>query len=286
MKNTLLLVDGHNLLFRMFYGMPDRYRTASGGRYNAVCGFGNVMAAVVSALSPTHALVLFDTEDCGDRRSLDEAYKANRPDYSGMEPDDVPFTQLPAVCALLDSCGIPRWFARGCEADDLIASYALGAGEDTDVVILSSDRDYWQLIGERIRTALWQAGTLTLTDPAAVRAKFGVDPEQFCDWKCLVGDSSDNIAGVPGVGPKTAAALLSRFGTVEGIYLNIDEIEKPKLRSALLASRERMDLNRRLIRLEASVPPPVPYEALAFTPSFPRSVYALAKTCAERQANG
>ncbi|MBQ2545284.1 MAG: flap endonuclease, partial [Clostridia bacterium] len=98
--DKLLLVDGHNLLFRMFYGMPDHFRTASGIRYNAVYGFGNALAAVIADLGPTHALVLFDTEECGERRSLDAAYKANRPDYSEMEEDELPFPQIPAICAL------------------------------------------------------------------------------------------------------------------------------------------------------------------------------------------
>ena len=84
-----LLVDGHNLLFRMFYGMPDHFRTPSGVRYNAVYGFGNALAGVIADLGPTHALVLFDTEECGERRKLDAEYKANRPDYSEMDEDEL-----------------------------------------------------------------------------------------------------------------------------------------------------------------------------------------------------
>lgn len=281
--NRLLLIDGHNLLFRMFCGMPDNFRTRSGIRYNAVYGFGNAVAAAVYGLRPTHALVLFDTEECGDRRSLDADYKANRPDYSSMDPDDVPFTQIPAICAFLDACGIPRVFARGCEADDLIASYALNAGEDTAVTILSTDRDYWQLVGARISAAIYQRGECELVDPLTVQRKTGVLPEQMADWKCLVGDSSDNIAGVPGVGPKTAADLLGRFGTLEGIFEHLGEV-KPRIRDALEAARERLDLNRRLILLDGSAPLPRPHESLACAPVFPRNLLALARTCAETAA--
>ena len=277
----LLLVDGHNLLFRMFYGMPDHFRTPSGARYNAVYGFGNALAMVISDLRPTHALVLFDTEECGDRRSLDAEYKANRPDYSQIAEDELPFPQIPAICALLDACGIPHAEARGCEADDLIASYALAASDERRVTILSTDRDYWQLIGERVSVAVYGHGVTTLVNPLVVKAKFGVTPEQFADWKCLVGDSSDNIAGVPGVGPKTAAELLCQFGSLDAILARLDEVKKPRIRTNLDESRERIALNRRLIALAGGEPLPRAIGELAFSPRFPRSLLTLARDCAE-----
>ncbi|MBO6053704.1 MAG: flap endonuclease [Clostridia bacterium] len=279
--NTLLLVDGHNLLFRMFYGMPDHFRTPEGVRYNAVYGFANAMAAVLSELRPTHALVLFDTEDCGERRSLDADYKANRPDWSEVPEDELPFSQLPAIRRLLDEIGIPHADARGCEADDLIASYALSAGEDWHTMILSTDRDYWQLVGGRVSVVRYQGGVCELVTPAAVEKKFGVKPGQFADWKCLVGDSSDNIAGVPGVGPKTAAALLSEFGSVDALLSRLDEIPKPKLRAALEESRERLALNRRLILLTGGAPLPSPPQELVCSPRFPRNLLVLARRSAE-----
>ncbi|MBQ3707719.1 MAG: 5'-3' exonuclease [Clostridia bacterium] len=279
--DQLLLVDGHNLLFRMFYGMPDHFRTPSGARYNAVYGFGNALAAVIADLRPTHALVLFDTEECGERRSLDAAYKANRPDYSEMDEDELPFPQIPAICALLDACGIPHAEARGCEADDLIASYALASCGDRHVTILSTDRDYWQLIGERISVAVYQHGVTSVVNPTAVKAKFGVTPEQFMDWKCLIGDASDNIAGAPGVGPKTAAELLSAYGTIEGIYEHLDEIKRAKIRDSLGESRERLALNRRLIALTGGHPLPVDTADCVLRARFPRSLLSLARECAE-----
>ena len=279
--NKLLLVDGHNLLFRMFYGMPDRFRTREGVRYNAVYGFINAMAAVLYELNPSHALVLFDTEDCGDRRALDAEYKANRPDWSEFPEDELPFAQIPAICLALDECGIPHAEARGCEADDLIASYALSAGEGWHSMILSTDRDYWQLVGERISVVRYLNGGCELITPDAVMRKYGVRPDQFADWKCLVGDSSDNIAGVPGIGPKTAAALLTSFGTLDSLLDRLDEVEKPKIRAALGESRERMELNRKLILLGPGTPLPKPFEELLCAPLFPRNLLTLARTCAE-----
>ena len=164
-----LLVDGHNLLFRMFYGMPDHFRTPSGVRYNAVYGVGNALAGVIADLGPTHALVLFDTEECGERRKLDAEYKANRPDYSEMDEDELPFSQIPAICSLLDACGIPHAEARGCEADDLIASYALRTQDaDCRVLIFSTDRDYWQLISPRVSVVDYRSGVCSLLGGEAV----------------------------------------------------------------------------------------------------------------------
>ena len=278
---TFLLVDGHNLLFRMFYGMPDHFRTREGVRYNAVYGFLNAMAAVVSELEPSRALVLFDTEDCGDRRSLSAEYKANRPDWSEVPPDELPFTQIPAIRLALDECGIPHAEARGCEADDLIASYAMAAGEDWRVMILSTDRDYWQLVGERISVVRYTNGGCGLVTPDEVVRKFGVRPDQFADWKCLVGDASDNIAGVPGVGPKTAAALLGEFGTLDALMERLEEVPRSKIRGALRDCRERMALNRRLIRLEGSSPLPRPMAELVCAPLFPRNLLTLARQSAD-----
>lgn len=283
--NTLLLVDGHNLLFRMFYGMPDHFRTPGGVRYNAVYGFANALASALSELRPTHALVLFDTEDCGDRRSLDADYKANRPDWSEVPEDEIPFAQLPAIRRMLDVVGIPYAEARGCEADDLIASYALSAPEGWHAMILSTDRDYWQLVGERVSVVRYQGGVCDLVTPGAVERKFGVRPDQFADWKCLVGDSSDNIAGVPGVGPKTAAALLAQFGSVDELLSRLDEIPKPKIRDALEQSRERLALNRKLILLTGGSPLPVPPEELISAPRFPRNLLTLARESAEEAAD-
>ncbi len=282
MTNRLLLVDGHNLLFRMFYGMPDHFRTADGIRYNAVYGFANAMAAVMSELRPTHALVLFDTEECGERRSLDADYKANRPDWSEVPPDELPFAQIPAVRLVLEECGIPYAEARGCEADDLIASYALSVGDDWRALILSTDRDYWQLVGDRVSVVRYQGGVCETVTPEEVQSRFGVRPDQFADWKCLVGDPSDNIAGAPGVGPKTAAALLSEFGTLDGLLSRLDEVPRAKIRDSLDASRERLALNRRLILLRGDAPLPVPHRELICEPLFPRNLLTLARRAAEK----
>lgn len=274
--DKLLLVDGHNLLFRMFYGMPDNFYTPAGRRYNAVFGFGSAMKRVLEWIRPTHVLVVFDSEDCGDRRAMDADYKANRPDFSEAEPNDCPFAQLPAIYAMLDRMQIPHREIHGCEADDVIASYAIRCREDYHVVIFSTDRDYWQLVGERVSILNYRGADSTLVTPVTVEQKFGVRPDQFADFKCLVGDTSDNVAGVPGVGPKRAAELLGEYGTTENLLLHMDEIKRPALRKALEESTERIALNKRLICLSGDAPLPLSPEALTCSPSVPRNMMLFA----------
>ncbi len=277
----LLLVDGHNLLFRMFYGMPDNFYTPAGQKYNAVFGFASAMKRVLEWIRPTHALVVFDSEDCGDRRALDGDYKANRPDFSEADPNDCPFTQLPAIYALLDRMGIAHREIHGCEADDVIASYAVNCQKDYHVIIFSTDRDYWQLVGERVSILNYHGADSTLVTPATVERKFGVRPEQFADFKCLVGDHSDNVAGVPGVGPKRAAEMLGEYGSLENLLLHIGDIKRPALRKALEESTERLALNKRLICLSGEAPLPVAPDALSCHPTVPRNLMLFAMEIAD-----
>ncbi|MGN1410322.1 MAG: 5'-3' exonuclease H3TH domain-containing protein [Eubacteriales bacterium] len=281
MKEKILLVDGHNLLFRMFYGMPDEFYTTCGVKFNAVYGFGTAVSRVIGMLRPTHMFVAFDSPECGDRRQLDEAYKANRPDFSDAEPNDCPFTQLPAIYAMLGKMGVPYREIHGCEADDVISSYARALAEKMNVIIMSTDKDYWQLISESVSVLNYHSYDSTLVTPPTVEAKFGIRPEQFADFKCLVGDKSDNIVGVPGVGPKRAAELLNRFVTIEGIYDNLDNIEREATRRALESSRERMELNRRLICLNGGAPLPYDEEMLRLGGNYSGNLYSLSVECAE-----
>lgn len=285
MNNRLLLVDGHNLLFRMFFGMPDNFYTYSGVKFNAVYGFGSVMSKVISMIRPSHAIVVFDSADCGERRQLDAAYKANRPDYSEMAPNDCPFSQLGAIYALLNEMKIPNSEIHGCEADDVIASYAVNFSDKIEVVILSTDRDYWQLISDSVTILNYHGADSSFVTPDVVRNKFGVSPEQFADFKCLIGDKSDNIIGVPGVGSKRAAELLGQFGTIDGIYEHIDEIKSPATKKAILESRDRLELNSKLIRLCGCASMPMELDELKFEYKSPGDIMWRARYLADLHAN-
>ncbi len=279
MRERLLLIDGHNLLFRMFYGMPDNFYSPEGVKYNALYGFVCAIDKVLRMVQPTHVFVSFDSPDCGDRRELDEAYKANRPDYSEMAPEECPFTQLPAIYAALTHMNVPFAEIHGCEADDVIASYAMQCAADYDIVIMSTDRDYWQLVSEQVSILNYHGFDSTLVTPPTVRQKYGVEPSQFADWKCLVGDKSDNIVGVPGVGPKNAAALLAKFGSLEFLMEHIDEIERPAIRRAVGEARERLLLNRRLILLDGNAPLPCPTDELRLNYIRPRETMSFCMDC-------
>ncbi len=281
MRERLLLVDGHNLLFRMFYGMPDNFYSPDGRKYNALYGFVCAIDRVLGMIRPTHVFVSFDSTDCGDRRELDADYKANRPDYSEMSPDECPFTQLPAIYAALERMNIPFAEIHGCEADDVLASYAMRYGGDYDIVILSTDRDYWQLVSEHVSILNYHGYDSTLVTPPTVREKYGVEPGQFADWKCLVGDKSDNIVGVPGVGPKNAAALLGRFGSLEEVMERVDEIERPAIRKAITATKERLLLNRKLILLDGNAPLPMEPEELRLNYVRPKNPLHLCMNCVD-----
>lgn len=279
MQRRLLLIDGHNLLFRMFYGMPDNFYSAEGLKYNALYGFVCATERVVRMVCPTHMLVTFDSPDCGNRRELDADYKANRPDYSEMSPDECPFTQLPAIYTALERMNVPFAEIHGCEADDVIASYALTCAGEYDVIIMSTDRDYWQLVSENVSILNYSGANSTLVTPPDVFRKYGVTPERFADWKCLVGDKSDNIVGVTGVGAKTAAALIEKFGSLDSLMERTDEIERPALRRNIAEARERLLLNRQLILLKENAPLPHPADELVLHYDRPDDILDFCTDC-------
>lgn len=263
----LLLVDGSNLLFQMFYGMPSRILAPDGRPVHGTLGFAGALLRSARALRPTHALVVFDGECQNPRAALDAAYKANRPDFSALPERETPFSQLPDIYAVLDQLGVKHLETDGCEADDLIAAYALACRGGAQVTILSLDSDFFQLIDETVRVYRYRGDRSVLCTEEYVRARFGVRAAQYADFKCLVGDPSDNIPGVRGVGPKIAARLLARFETLEGVLAGAEgEGEWPEraaLREAVAQQAQRLRTNHALIRLFGAAALPFQPEALA-----------------------
>ncbi len=259
----ILLVDGMNLLFQMFYGMPGRIY--SGGKpIWGTLGFVGALLKILRQVQPTHAAVLFDGECSNPRSDVDENYKANRPDYSQMAEDETPFCQLPDVYAALDFLGIAHAETADCEADDWLAGYARKYGQQREVVIASFDSDLFQLIGDRVSILRYRGEKTVLCDRAWLRARLDIAPEQYADHKALVGDPSDNIPGVRGIGPKTAAALLRQFGTLENLLAHTDAIARPAIRKAVQESIPRLRINARLIRLSGTEPLPFSTEQMAY----------------------
>ena len=178
--------------------------------------------------------------------------------------------------------GVPYAEIHGCEADDVLSSYAIEYGSRMDVIIMSTDKDYWQLISDSVSVLNYRGYDSTLVTPHTVELKFGVTPAQFADFKCIVGDKSDNIIGVPGVGPKRAAELLKKYDSLDGIYENLDSVERAATKKALETSRERMELNRKLIYLGGGASLPYSEELLRIGEIDTSSLYSRSRECAEK----
>lgn len=262
--NRLLLVDGHNLLFQMFFGMPNRILNEDGKAIQGTLGFVGALLKIIRMTNPTHVAVLFDGECRNERKEMDADYKANRPDYSQVAEEENPFSQLPDIFAALSYMDVPYRETCDCETDDWMAAYALQYGGENEVVIASHDSDFFQLITDRVSVLRYRGDNTVLCTPSYIRTKLGIEPCRYADYKSLTGDTADNIKGAKGVGPKTAAALINRFGTLEDLIASADTIEKPALRASIFDSVERLRLNRRMIRLDAHAPIPVPLEELAY----------------------
>jgi 5'-3' exonuclease len=265
LMDTLLIVDGSNLLFQMFYGMPARIPGVNGKPIHGTLGFVGALLKMIRMTGPTHVAVLFDGETANPRANIDDAYKANRPDYSVLTEEEIPFSQLPDIYAALDFLKIAHRETTDCEADDWIASYALRCTKETRVIIASFDSDFFQLIRDNVQILRYRGKNTLVCDRTYLREKLSIAPEQYAAYKSLTGDAADNIQGVPHVGPKTAAALINRFGDLENLLANIDAITKPSIRSAVSEHADRIRTNYRLIRLENCTPLPFSAEQLTYT---------------------
>ena len=261
----LLIIDGHNLLFQMFFGMPSRISGANGQAIQGVIGFIGALNKMLAAHSPTHLVVMFDGETKNPRKDILEEYKANRPDWSEVPDDENPFTQLPYIYEALDYMGVKHAETTVCETDDVIAAYALRYGDECKVIISSFDSDYFQLINDNVNVLRYRGDYSVICDENYIKTKYGIEPSRYLDFKCLVGDTSDNIKGVKGVGPKTAAKLITAYGDLNALNEHVDEIENAKIRLALKESREILERNVSLIRLSGEAELPFSLEEAEFT---------------------
>ena len=260
--DKLLIVDGSNLLFQMFYGMPARIVNGQGKAIQGTLGFVGALLKIIRMVNPTHVLVAFDGECENGRKELDGDYKANRPDYSEMPEEETPFSQLPDIYAALDELGICHRETDTCEADDWIAGYAKRCGGRMDVVIASQDSDFFQLITERVSVLRYRGKNTLICDPAYIREKMGIVPAQYAAFKSLTGDTADNIRGAEKIGPKTAAELMNRFGDLQTLLANATVIRKPSIRESVIRNAGRIQKNYELIRLDGAAELPFEWQML------------------------
>ena len=264
-KERLLIVDGHNLLFQMFFGMPSRIVNKDGKAIQGVIGFIGAFLKMMNLAKPTHVVVLFDGEHENSRNELLPEYKGNREDYSQVAEEDNPFSQLEDVYRALDYMGIRHCETVDVETDDVIASYVYAYGEVTrDIVIASWDSDFFQLINEQVKVLRYRGKCTTLCDMEYIKEKFQITPDKYADWKALVGDTADNIKGASKVGPKTAASLLVRFGSLEGVVEHVEEIERKHIRESIRNDVEKLRINYELIRLNDKAQIPFVLEELEY----------------------
>jgi DNA polymerase-1 len=247
--DRLLIVDGHAYAYRAFHAIRG-LRSPAGRPTNAIYGFVKMLAKLRAAVGPTHLVVVWDGGLSAARVAALPEYKAQRPEM----PDDLK-PQLDEIVAWLEAAGIASICREGVEADDYIAGLARRAVEASlAVVIASSDKDFMQLVSEQVGLLNPSDKTETVWTDEQVRAKTGVAPAQIVDWLSLTGDAVDNVPGVPGVGPKTAAELLNRFGSARGLYERLDEVQSEKLRANLRAAEAAVRRNRELVRLREDLP--------------------------------
>ena len=244
---TLLLVDGNNVLYRAFFAIPD-LATRAGRPTNAVFGFIRLLRQLRECWRPANLVVAFDGGTPEERKALLDGYKAQRKPM----PDRLR-EQMPLVERYLDAARVSRLRVAGEEADDVIATLARVWGKEFDgVLVASADKDLFQLVDDKVRIVP-VAGKGPVMGPAEVEAKTGVPPRLVRDWLAMVGDAADNIPGVPGIGPKTAARLLGEHGSVDGIYERLDRMPPGRTRESLAASRELVGRNMLLMRLRDGV---------------------------------
>lgn len=247
--SRLLLVDGHAFAYRSFHAIrkltaPDGFPT------NAIYGFVKSVRKLIDVLRPTHLATVWDGGLSAERLELLPSYKTNRPPMPPALEQ-----QLDSIVAWLGATGIASVCREGIEADDAIAALARGAADTgLNVVIASSDKDFNQLVSERIGLLNPSDKSGAIWTPEHVRERTGVRPDQIVDYLSLVGDSVDNIPGVPGVGAKTAAALLQQFGSCACLFERIEEVQPPRLRDALRGASDIVRRNQQMIRLDDKVP--------------------------------
>ena len=259
----LLLVDGMNLWFQMFYGMPSRIINHEGKAVQGIMGFAGAMLRIIRMTEPTHVLVVFDGEHHNPRTDIDPDYKANRPDLSDVPEEENPFVQLPDAYRVLDLMGIRRYETTVHEADDVIASYVYRYKDEARIVVCSHDSDFYQLIDGGSCILRYRGDKSVIVDEASLMEKYGITGSQYVDFKSLTGDHADNIRGVEGIGPKTASRLMRDYGSLDNLLLNYQNDRSNRIRVLLNIGKDRLPVNRSLIRMKTDIAIPVSIEDLA-----------------------
>ena len=258
----LVLVDGHHLMYRAYWAIPRTLKTRSGEQSNTSFGMASMLLAILAKEEPDAFLICFDEGDQTFRHEEHDEYKDGRAET----PDDF-YAQIPRVMELIDAFHFPTVSDGKYEADDFLGAYATEA-EDAGmrVTVVTGDKDAFQLASEHTRIAIPHKGynQAEYLGPDEVLEKLGIRPDQVASYKGLCGDSSDNLPGVMGIGPKTAANLLQQYDSLEGIFDHIDELSS-SVKEKLQRDREQAFFCERMATLVLDMPLPLPLDALVLT---------------------
>ncbi len=262
-SKRLLVVDGHSMAFRAFFALPaENFSTSTGQHTNAVFGFTSMLINLIRDEQPSHLVVAFDLDTPTFRSQEYTEYKAGR----NKTPEEF-FGQIDLIVRVLEAMRIPTISLDGFEADDIIATLAeQGVADGYDVMAVTGDRDAFQLVNDQVTVLYPRKGVTDLPrmDAVAIEEKYLVPPSLYSDLAALVGETADNLSGVPGVGPKTAAKWIKQYGGLEGILNNVDSI-KGKVGDALRAHVDDVRRNRRLNRLRHDLELPIGLDHLTAT---------------------
>ena len=250
-NKKIVLIDGNSIAYRAFYALPTSISTSTGVITNAVYGFTSMLLKIIDEINPDTIIVAFDSRTPTFRHELFVAYKAQRKKM----PDELA-SQLSLIQEVLRAMNIGIIEKEGYEADDIIAAIAQKVKDAfNEIIIVTGDKDILQLVCENIKVMAVKKGitNTVLYDANEVKEKFGVYPNEIKDYLALMGDSSDNIPGVPGIGPKTAADLIKKFGSIDNLYKNINEIKNEKLVKLLIDNKDEVFATRKLTELLTDV---------------------------------
>lgn len=251
MEKRLIIIDSNALLHRSFHALPP-LMTKAGQETGAVYGYLLTLFKAITDLRPDYVVACFDTKMPTFRHEMFKEYKAQRP----VTPSGI-VSQIPVTKTVVEALGIPIFAKEGVEADDLIATIC-AKNPSLDIYIISGDMDNTQLVDENIKVYTLGKGIkdTVIYDVAKVKERFGVEPSQMVDFKALTGDASDNIPGVAGIGKKTAAEIIQKYGSIKNLYEELatdTAILKPKVKEALKENKESALMSRELAKMKADV---------------------------------
>ena len=260
MSEKLLLIDGNNLLFRMFFGIPSAIKDTNGKDIRGAVGFIGSIKKFITEFQSNDIIVVFDSETPSRKYSEDADYKKNRiMDYGVLPESQDPFTQMQDIKDSLSYLSIPFIEISRCEADDIIASLCVRYSHSyKEIIIISTDKDYFQLISDTVHVLSPRGRNSMLYTRESLLSCLGIPPEKYIFFSSLIGDKSDNISGIHGIGKVTAATIVNQYPSVEDLFRSLDRLN-PAVKRRLEGQQQHLLRNMYLISMDTHLEVEIPY---------------------------